>query len=125
MSIEFTHNTPVLPVTDVTAAQNFYRDNLGFQVDWCAGDTFGAVSHGKISIFFSKSQTPIPEFTLVLNTPDADNVFSECKTPGIDIVSEIATQPWGTREFTVRDLNGHLLRIGHVDESKANYSDFS
>ena len=124
MAVHFSHSIPVLPVADVVAAQDFYRDHLGFVADWRAGDSFGAVSNGDISIFFSKDVTPIPPFTLVLNTPNADEVCAEYKTRGIEPISDIATHPWGMREFTIRDLNGHLLRIGHVDESKADYSDF-
>jgi hypothetical protein len=66
MSVRFTHNTPVLPVANVVATQNFHRDSLGFDADWREGDSFDAVSHGNISIFFSKTVTPIPAFTLVL-----------------------------------------------------------
>ena len=120
MSFEFTHNTPVLPVGDLVKAQEFYRDCLGFAIDWSAGDTFGAVSHGSISIFFNKTNPPFQPFTLVLNTPDADQVYSTYQARGVEIVSDIKTHPWGMREFTVRDLNGHLLRIGHVDESRAS-----
>ena len=123
MSVEFTHNTPILPVTDVVESQNYYRDKLGFQVDWTQGDSFGAVSVGTISIFFRKTDSQFSEFTCVLNTPDADKVYADYKGRGVDIVSEIAAQPWGMREFTIRDLNGHLFRIGHVDESQADYSE--
>jgi hypothetical protein len=40
-------------------------------------------------------------------------------------VEEIETRPCGMREFVVEDLDGHRIRIGHVDESLADYSRFS
>ena len=124
MAVTFTHNTPILPVADVTATQAYYRDVLGFAVDWRERDLFGAVSCGDISLFFAKSEDPVHRVTCVLNTVDADAIYDIYVGRGAKIVEPIATQPWGMREFTVEDINGHLLRIGHVDESSANYGAF-
>ena len=41
-----------------------------------------------------------------------DELFAQYKAGGVDIVEEPETQPWGMREFTVRELNGHILRFG-------------
>jgi len=44
---------------------------------------------------------------------DADFVYAVCRERDAKIVDPIASHPWGVREFSVRDPNGHLLRIGH------------
>ena len=41
-----------------------------------------------------------------------DDLFAQYKAAGVDIFSPPATQPWGMREFSVRELNGHMLRFG-------------
>ena len=42
---------PILAVTDVTATAEFYRDQLGFEIDFLFGDPpdFGQVSQGEWS----------------------------------------------------------------------------
>ena len=44
---------------------------------------------------------------------DADRLFALYVERGADIVEPIADRPWGMREFTLRDPNGHRFRIGH------------
>lgn len=122
--MKFTLNTPVLPVRDVIRTQEYYRDVLEFTIDWRDRDVFGGVSSGDVSLFFQKTEDPPTGFTCVLNTPNADEVFHQCTERGAKIVDPIATRPWGMREFTIEDLNGHFLRISHVDESEADYSKF-
>ncbi len=112
--VEIDFSTPILNLDTA----------LGFQIDWRDGNGFGGVSNGEISMFFQKTESNTSEITCVLNTPDADEVYAKYKKSGVEIVADITTQPWGMREFTIRDVNGHCLRIGHVDESKADHSDF-
>ena len=33
---------------------------------------------------------------------------------GVDIVEGLCNRPWGLREFTVRDPNGVLIKVGHI-----------
>lgn len=116
--------TPVLPVTDVLRTQQYYRDVLAFQIDWRDRDLFGGVSSGDVSLFFQKTESPPTGLACVVNTTNADEVFVLYSQLGAKIVDPVATRPWGMREFTVEDLNGHYLRIGHVDETAADYSQF-
>ena len=46
---------------------------------------------------------------------DADAVLAVYRERGAPIVDEIASHPWGMREFTVEDNNGHRFRIGHSE----------
>lgn len=97
---------------------------LGFKIEWREGDFFGAVSSGQVSMFFRKQDEPQRGCECVLNTPNADEVFKVYRQRGVKIIEPIATHPWGMREFTIEDINGHYLCIGHVDESCADYSSF-
>lgn len=124
MAVHFTHCYPVLPVTNVTGTQKYYRDVLGFTIDWRDGESFGQVSNGDIAIFFQKVDTPTPGYVIVLNTENADAVYEAFQQAKANIVDPIQTRTWGLREFRVQDINGHVLRISHVDESQANYGTF-
>jgi predicted enzyme related to lactoylglutathione lyase len=108
---------PELPVADVTSTQQFYRDKLGFHIDWIWDNDFGAVTNGHTQIFFSKSENPFSDCTLYIFVENADTLYDACTTAGVEIVTPIESVPWGMREFVIRDINGHKLRIGHGEKT--------
>jgi RimJ/RimL family protein N-acetyltransferase/uncharacterized glyoxalase superfamily protein PhnB len=114
---------PILAVPDVQAAAAFYRDQLEFTVDWTYGDppTHGSVSLGEWTtqaarIQLSHTDEPFDAATAValyiFVGPDIDARYARYQERGVTIARELATQPWGMREFAVRDRNGYLLRFG-------------
>ena len=107
--------TPQLPVPDVREAQAYYRDVLGFSVAWLFDEDYGAVYNGTTEIFFSETPGPIEPVWNFVRVPDADAVLAAYRARGAKIVEEIASHPWGMREFTVEDPNGHRFRIGHSE----------
>lgn len=113
----------VLPVADVAEAIGYYRDVLGFSSSWTEADRFGMAGDDTIAVFFEKRDTFEP-VTVILNTEDADERFKTLTRNGAEIIEPIATRYWGMREVVVSDLNGHRLRIGHVDESESDFSEF-
>jgi catechol 2,3-dioxygenase-like lactoylglutathione lyase family enzyme len=42
---------------------------------------------------------------------DLDAAFAKVRDSGAEIVQEPTEQPWGTRDFAVRDPSGNLVRI--------------
>ncbi len=107
--------TPQLPVPDVREAQAYYRDTLGFKIAWVYGEEYGAAYHGQAEVFFIRDageRTPACNFVRVEN---ADAVLADYRARGAKIVEEIASHPWGMREFTIEDPYGHRFRIGHSE----------
>lgn len=114
---------PVLMVHDVTATADFYRDKLGFHVDFLYGDppNHGGVSRGEWTgslVSLQLSQVP-PEREIVpagyLHVRVDESLDALCETyraNGVEIISRPQDQPWGFREFAIKDLNGHILVIG-------------
>ena len=45
------------------------------------------------------------------HTDDLDATFEKLRASDAEIVQEPTDQPWGTRDFAVRDPSGNLLRI--------------
>src|ERR1700689_143063 len=45
------------------------------------------------------------------NTDDIDGTFEKVRAAGGEIVQEPTEQPWGTRDFAVRDPSGNMVRI--------------
>lgn len=105
--------TPQLPVRDVRETQRFYRDVLGCAIAWIYDEEYGAVYNGESEIFFSQTDEPFEPVTNFVRVENADAVLETLRERGATIVEEIASHPWGMREFTVEDNNGHRFRIGH------------
>jgi len=112
---EWLFATPELPVADVRASQAYYRDVLGFRIAWLYEESYGAVYNGKTELFLRRETGPIERCCVFIRVADADRVLADYRARDARIVEEIATRPWGMREFTVEEPNGHRFRIGHSD----------
>ena len=105
---------PELPVLDVEIAQAYFRDRLGFKIEWLyPGGEIGAVSHGDCAIFFRRTDEPIHPGTFWIFTDDVDAVLSDLQARGANIVEPIEDKPWGLRQFTIADLNGNRFHFHH------------
>jgi predicted enzyme related to lactoylglutathione lyase len=106
---------PELPVLDVERAQQHYRDSLGFEVQWLYPDKqIGAVSRGKVAIFFRKSQPPFQPAVHWIFAADTDATYRELQSFGATITEPLELKPWGLRQFTVEDLD-HNRFYFHCD----------
>ena len=104
-----------LYVSDVPAAVDFYTSRLGFSPGFTWGDppTMAGVSLGEVQIFLQRGR-PDPEgCALHFVIGDADELFEFQRTQGVEIVEPPGDRPYGLRDYTVRDLHGHLLGFGH------------
>jgi ribosomal-protein-alanine N-acetyltransferase len=105
-----------LEVKDVARSVDFYARTLGFRVLFCAGEPpmFAGVapsawsgSHAQIYLARAAGER-VAAIELTLLTADLDAVFARHEPLAM---SPIETMPWGDREFTVRDPDGHTLRF--------------
>jgi catechol 2,3-dioxygenase-like lactoylglutathione lyase family enzyme len=103
---------PQLPVADVARSQAWYRDVLGLEIAWTRGQSFGAMRGRGVELFLARSDDRSPATCCVL-VDDADFAYALCRERNAAIEQPIASTAWGTREFSLRDPDGHLLRIGH------------
>jgi uncharacterized glyoxalase superfamily protein PhnB len=104
---------PELPVTDVERAQRHYRDALGFEIGWLNQGEIGAVSRGNVAIFFRKRTPPFEAAVHWVFAEDIDATYSELKSLGANIVEPLEKKPWGLRQFTVEDIDGHRFYFHH------------
>jgi len=104
---------PELPVTDVERAQQHYRDTLGFEIGWLHEGEMGAVSRGKVAIFFRKRKPPFEAAVHWVFAEDIDATYNELKSLGANIVEPLEKKPWGLRQFTVEDIDGNRFYFHH------------
>jgi catechol 2,3-dioxygenase-like lactoylglutathione lyase family enzyme len=118
-------------VHDPDDALNFYRDALGLELrnDVAREDfrwiTVGATSQPGVSIVLTNylNGSPADGDTVAalvakgalngvhFHTDDLDASFAKVRDAGAEIVQEPTDQPWGTRDFAVRDPSGNMVRI--------------
>lgn len=113
---------PVLPVSDVFAAVEYYREILGFAEDLLWGDppTHGSVTRCRVGIQFTKV-SPVQAaqayagWTFIF-VEEIDQLFAEYRANGVVVTQELTSHTHGMREFEIQDLNGHRLRFGQYLE---------
>jgi catechol 2,3-dioxygenase-like lactoylglutathione lyase family enzyme len=118
-------------VHDPDLALAFYRDALGLELrnDVAKGEfrwiTVGAASQPGVAIVLTNYLNGSPADNDALaaliakgalngvhfHADDLDASFEKVRAAGAEVVQEPTDQPWGTRDFAVRDPSGNLLRI--------------
>jgi catechol 2,3-dioxygenase-like lactoylglutathione lyase family enzyme len=109
---------PNLAVRDVPASQDYYRDVFGAEVKWIWDDTFGSVCLGPHEVFLYQSEESRPAICSIF-VDDVDAVHAEMTGRGAEVVEELGLRPWGVREFSVRDPDGNVFRIGTLGAGPA------
>ena len=120
-------------VDDPDAALAFYRDTLGLTVKFEVAQggfrwiTLVSESQPEIGIVLSQPHAGRSEedgdaiaaqlakgelYPVHFRVDDLDESFARiAETPGVEVLSEPASQPWGVRDAAVRDPAGNRLRI--------------
>lgn len=110
--------TPVLQVADVDAAATFYRDRLGFRVDFLHGAPpfYGAVSREGARLHLKLVHEPVLRaeaatreglIMAFIETPHVHGLYGECLSAEVEIVQRLTKQAWGGTDFIVRDPDGN------------------
>jgi uncharacterized glyoxalase superfamily protein PhnB len=120
--------TPILFVRDVSAAAAFYRNQLGFQIDFLHGKPpfYGSVSRDRACLHLRFVSEPNfgalaeREKSLILATiqvADVKALFHEYESRGVDFAQALVRHPWGGLDFQVRDPDGNVFSF--VQHSRA------
>jgi predicted enzyme related to lactoylglutathione lyase len=108
---QFVQGAPVLHVPDVVGTAGFYRDVLGFT--WDFGDErYAVVWRDNSAIHFVKDEMTPSGIHLFQWVKDVDAYYKEVVDRGANVANEPANQPYGVREFGVRDINGVGIVFG-------------
>lgn len=114
---------PVLPAHDVAATAQYYRDKLGFNIDYVFGEPadHAAVSRGAwsgniVTIQLTRVREDVAMtssgYLYILVDSSLDRLYDAYRSRDVTILSEPDDKPWGMREFGVSDCNGHRLIFG-------------
>jgi uncharacterized glyoxalase superfamily protein PhnB len=111
---------PVLFVANVAASAEFYRDRLGFGIDFLHGHPpfYGSVTRDGATLHLKFVHEPVfapgaaEREGLIMAFVDAPNVkhlYSEYRDAGAEIVQKLTKQAWGGTDLIVRDPDGNAI----------------
>ena len=135
--MNLTISTTFLPHSDAEESLAFYRDVLGFEVRNDVGSgrmrwiTVGPAGQPQTSLVLhppavdpgitDDERRVIAEMMakgtyamLILATDDLDGTFERLQANGADIIQEPIDQPYGVRDFALRDPAGTMLRVNQA-----------
>lgn len=122
---KITASASVLLVADVVASANYFRDCAGFHYDHLFGEPpdfcilrrdghylmLGKADAARITPFWKIREKMCNAYFWV---DDADALYAEMKSKGAKMDYGPCTQPYGVREFGIRDPDGHDISFGQV-----------
>ena len=110
---------PILPVHDMGGTRAFYQ-SLGFTAGF-HDDRYEILRRANLVVHLERRDDLDPatnETSCYWRVRDADALYREFEplglpSEGAPSLSEPFDEPWGMREFTIKDPAGNLIRVGH------------
>lgn len=107
--------TPLLFVKDVDEGMTYYREKMGFSVDWSfesdCDDRYAGISRGgtefHMTVCLCDDRGHVGKLDTRISCDDIDRLYEELKSKGVTIRDEIGDRPWGFREFETEDPDGN------------------
>ena len=110
---------PEIPVAELAPALAYYRDCLGFTVDW-ADEELGlaGLSQGESRLFMSSARYragqpdrgPAVVWLNLCSRTEIDELHARWSAAGARIAAPPAAKPWKLYEFLAHDPDGNALR---------------
>ncbi|MEP6595160.1 MAG: VOC family protein [Ginsengibacter sp.] len=121
----FIKSGPHLPVKNLRATLDYYRDKLGFTDEWTFGDKDGGIRRDDLRLLFAEDN----DFTNDINNKnhrlplmwfvdDIDAIYAELKNRDIELAEDLRKYPYRLREFAFIDINGYYIRIAEGTEEE-------
>jgi uncharacterized glyoxalase superfamily protein PhnB len=120
---------PSLRYRNGTAAIEWLGKAFGFEKHYVVPGPAGGVAHAQLCLgagmimLGSGSHEPgnpwdTVEQGVYVHVTDIDAHYARAKAAGADIVRELKDTDYGSRDYSVRDLEGHLWSFGTYDPWK-------
>jgi len=108
----------VLAVKDLAVEAAYYKDKLGFDLDFTAPGweflSFGdfKLMLGECADEMTAEESGNHSWYAQAIVENVDEIYEEFIDRGAKILSPIADKPWGIREFSVVTPDGHRIGFG-------------
>jgi glyoxalase/bleomycin resistance protein/dioxygenase superfamily protein len=111
---------PEIPVSDITTATTYYRDNLSFSLDWLAADiALAGISRDHCRLFLAGppfrekrgNVSPVLTWLNLSSKGEVDDLHQAWRATNAILLSAPESKSWGLHEFTAADPDGNLFRV--------------
>jgi predicted lactoylglutathione lyase len=120
MNADFPGAVPEIPVSHIDKAAGYYKNSLGFNLDW--GDEAGGIagiSKGQCRMFITNpafrqmygNAGPVLVWLNLGSREEVNELYQVWSRSHARVVSPPESKPWKLHEFTFADLDGNLLRV--------------
>lgn len=113
---QFRKIMPEMPLSNVAAGIAWYRDVLGFSINYEQHD-LGVMDRDNVRLLLTART---PQHTGIgscyVYIDNADDLYDELLAKGAPIPAPPVSQPWGLREFQVLDLEGNRIAFAQTFE---------
>ncbi len=119
-TIRLTASIPEIPVYDLEAAIEYYRDKFGFNLDWSDGEIgLAGLSSGDCRLFLANmvyrnkygKVIPVRVWMNLDSKNDVDRLHEEWRDRGAAIDAPPQSKPWGLHEFVAADPDRNQFRV--------------
>jgi catechol 2,3-dioxygenase-like lactoylglutathione lyase family enzyme len=110
--------SPQLLVDDLEAALVYYREKLGFGVDFCYDSFYAGVSRDGFAIHLKcapktrsdrEHRKHNDHLDAYISVTGVVTLHDELRSRGARITRGLEAQPWSCLDFYVEDLDGYIL----------------
>lgn len=118
--MQFPISCPEVPVAGLNAALAYYRDKLGFTVDW-ADEQLGlaGLSQGDSRLFMASSEYrsalanrgPLVLWLNLSSREEVQALHDRWAAAGVKIADAPEAKPYKLFEFFAEDLDGNFMRV--------------
>jgi catechol 2,3-dioxygenase-like lactoylglutathione lyase family enzyme len=113
---------PAIPVADIERALAFYRDVLGFAVEFTNGSpvTFAVITQGGAELHLQLQPGRSGAVHAHIMVDDLDAVYERLVRAGSTIRQPPKVQEWGLRDIVIADPDGNTFEIAEPVKDRAN-----
>jgi uncharacterized glyoxalase superfamily protein PhnB len=119
--------SPQFLVDDLPAALAYYREKLGFEMDFCYESFYAGVSRDGIMLHLKCAPKMVSDrahrrqlehLDAYISVTGVAALYDELRSRGARITRELEEQPWSCIDFYVEDLDGYLLCFSEAIASR-------
>jgi len=118
MTVRVRSIAPQLLVDDLDTALSYYRDRLGFTVDFSYESFYAAVTRDGATVHLKHAPKTLADrahrkehehLDAYLETSGVEALYQELRSRGARIIKPLGVRPWGHTDFYVEDPDGYIL----------------
>jgi len=117
ISMKITRLAPVLQVSELRKAIAYYCDVLGFEEDFAFGEppSYAGLKRNDAVVHLCSSPGNAARRglgSMYIFCDEVDLYYQEILAKGAEVTSQLNTQPYGMKDFQIKDPDGNLIGFG-------------